>query len=62
LCRKHNVLFIADEIRTGKLLAIDHVGIKPDMITLGKALGGGVYPVSAVLASKEVMLLIEPGK
>ncbi|KAI8053027.1 pyridoxal phosphate-dependent transferase [Syncephalis plumigaleata] len=66
LCKKHNVLFIADEIqtgiaRTGKLLAINHVGIKPDIVTLGKALSGGVYPVSAVLSSKEVMLCIEPG-
>ncbi|RKP27340.1 pyridoxal phosphate-dependent transferase [Syncephalis pseudoplumigaleata] len=66
LCKKHNVLFIADEIqtgigRTGKLLAIDHVGIKPDIVTLGKALSGGVYPVSAVLARKDIMLCIEPG-
>ncbi|KAI9599629.1 ornithine aminotransferase [Syncephalis fuscata] len=66
LCQKHNVLFIADEIqtgigRTGKLLAINHVGIKPDIVTLGKALSGGVYPVSAVLSSKEIMLCIEPG-
>src|SRR5699024_62684 len=67
LCEKHNVLFIADEIqtgiaRTGKLLACDHEGIKPDMITLGKALSGGVYPISAVLASDEIMGVINPGE
>ncbi|MAN27270.1 MULTISPECIES: ornithine--oxo-acid transaminase [Mesonia] len=67
LCKKHNVLFIADEIqsgiaRTGKLLAVDHEGVKPDMITLGKAISGGVYPVSAVLANDEVMEVIKPGQ
>ncbi|WP_121665609.1 ornithine--oxo-acid transaminase [Mesonia aquimarina] len=67
LCKKHNVLFIADEIqsgiaRTGKLLAVDHEDVKPDMITLGKALSGGVYPVSAVLANDEVMNVIKPGQ
>ncbi|KAF9113844.1 ornithine aminotransferase [Mortierella sp. AM989] len=67
LCKKHNVLLIADEIqtglaRTGKLLCIDHDDIKPDMILLGKALSGGVYPVSAVLANDEVMLCIKPGE
>ena len=67
LCEKHNVLFIADEIqsgiaRTGKLLAVDHEDVKPDMVTLGKAISGGVYPVSAVLARKEVMDVIKPGQ
>lgn len=67
LCKEHNVLFIADEIqtgvaRTGKLLACDHENFKPDMLILGKALAGGVYPVSAVLASHEVMLTIKPGQ
>jgi len=68
LCKKHNVLFIADEIqtglaRTGRLLAIEHeVGVKPDMVILGKALSGGVYPVSCVLANKEVMLTIKAGE
>lgn len=67
LCKKHNVLLICDEIqtglaRTGKLLASDWEGIRPDIITLGKALSGGVYPVSAVLADKEVMLCIQPGE
>ncbi len=67
LCKKHNVLFIADEIqsgiaRTGKLLAVDHEEVKPDMITLGKAISGGVYPVSAVLANDEVMGVIKPGQ
>ncbi len=67
LCKKHNVLFIADEIqtgiaRTGKLLACDHEGVKPDLLILGKALSGGVYPVSAVLSSDEVMLCIKPGE
>ncbi|KAK9472616.1 pyridoxal phosphate-dependent transferase [Dipodascopsis tothii] len=66
LCKKHNVLLIADEIqtgiaRTGRMLCVDHAGIKPDVVLLGKALAGGVYPVSAVLASKDVMLCIEPG-
>lgn len=67
LCEKHNVLFIADEIqsgiaRTGKLLAVDHEDVKPDMVTLGKAISGGVYPVSAVLAKNEVMDVIKPGQ
>ncbi|TPX59190.1 ornithine aminotransferase [Spizellomyces sp. 'palustris'] len=67
LCKKHNVLFIADEIqtglaRTGKLLAIDYEDIKADILILGKALSGGVYPVSCVLASREIMLCIQPGE
>lgn len=67
LCHKYNVLFVADEIqtgiaRTGKMLASDYDGIKPDMLILGKALSGGVIPVSAVLASDEVMLCIKPGE
>ncbi|PWN39264.1 putative CAR2-ornithine aminotransferase [Ceraceosorus guamensis] len=67
LCTKHNVLLICDEIqtglgRTGKMLAVQHDGIRPDMITLGKALSGGVYPVSAVLADKSIMHVIQPGE
>jgi len=67
LCKKHNVLFIADEIqtgiaRTGKMLACDHENVKPDILILGKALGGGVYPVSAVLANDDIMLTIKPGE
>ncbi|KAJ3191358.1 ornithine aminotransferase [Irineochytrium annulatum] len=67
LCRKHNVLFIADEIqtglaRTGRMLAIDHENIKADILILGKALSGGIYPVSAVLASREIMMCIRPGE
>ena len=67
LCTQHNVLMMADEIqtgiaRTGKLLACDHEGVKPDVLILGKALAGGVLPVSAVLASHEVMLCIKPGQ
>lgn len=67
LCKQHNVLFIADEIqtglgRTGRLLAVQHEGIRPDMVILGKALSGGVYPVSAVLADRDVMLCIQPGE
>jgi len=67
LCKEKNVLFIADEVqtglaRTGKLLACDHENIKPDILILGKALSGGVYPVSAVLADDEVMLTIQPGQ
>lgn len=67
LCKKHNVLFIADEIqtgiaRTGKLLACDHEGVRPDVLILGKALSGGVLPVSAVLADDDIMLTIKPGE
>jgi ornithine--oxo-acid transaminase len=67
LCKKHNVLYIADEVqtgiaRTGKMLACDHEGVKPDVLILGKAISGGIYPVSAVLASDEVMLVIKPGQ
>lgn len=67
LCKASNVLFIADEIqtgiaRTGKLLACDHYDIRPDMIILGKALSGGVLPVSAVLADDEIMLTLKPGE
>lgn len=67
LCEKHNVLFMADEIqtgcgRTGKMLACDHAGVRPDVVTLGKALSGGFYPVSAVLADDEVMEVIKPGE
>ena len=66
ICKKHNVLFIADEIqtgfgRTGKMFACDHEGVKPDIVTVGKALGGGVYPVSGILASDEVMSVFNPG-
>ncbi|CAI6341604.1 unnamed protein product [Periconia digitata] len=66
LCVKHNVLLIVDEIqtgiaRTGKLLCHEWSGIKPDLVLLGKAISGGMYPVSAVLGSKEVMLTVEPG-
>jgi ornithine--oxo-acid transaminase len=66
ICTKHNILFVADEIqsglgRSGKLFACDHEGVKPDMLILGKALGGGMMPVSAVLASKEVMGVFRPG-
>jgi len=67
LCKKNNVLFIADEVqtgiaRTGKLTCCDHHGFKPDLLILGKALSGGVYPVSAVLTSNEIMLTIKPGE
>ncbi len=67
LCKKHNVLFIADEVqtgiaRTGKMLACDHENIKPDVVILGKAISGGLYPVSAVLANDDVMLVIKPGE
>jgi len=67
LCKKHNVLFIADEVqtgiaRTGKLLACDHENVRPDILILGKALSGGVYPVSAVLADDDIMLCIQPGQ
>ncbi|KAF7917404.1 uncharacterized protein EAE98_010167 [Botrytis deweyae] len=66
LCKKHNVLLICDEIqtgigRTGRMLCSEWSGIKPDMVTLGKAISGGMYPVSCVLSSKEVMLTVEPG-
>ncbi|KAG6120663.1 hypothetical protein E4U13_006123 [Claviceps humidiphila] len=66
LCKKHNVLLICDEIqtgigRTGRMLASDWSGIKPDMVTLGKAISGGMYPVSAIMGSKEIMLVVEPG-
>lgn len=66
LCDKHNVLLICDEIqtgiaRTGKLLCHEWSGIKPDMVLLGKAISGGMYPVSCVLGSKDVMLTVEPG-
>ena len=66
ICRENNVLFIADEIqtglgRTGTLLACEHEGVRPDMVTLGKALSGGYYPVSAVLSDKEVLGLFQPG-
>ncbi len=67
LCKKYNVLFIADEVqtgiaRTGKRVCCDHYGFKPDILVLGKALSGGVLPVSAVLTSDEVMLTIRPGQ
>lgn len=67
LCRTHGVLFIADEVqtgiaRTGKLLACDHEGVRPDILVLGKALSGGMMPVSCVLADDEVMLCIRPGE
>jgi len=67
LCKKNNVLFIADEIqtglaRTGKMLACDHEDVRPDILVLGKALSGGMYPVSCVLADDEIMLTIKPGE
>jgi ornithine--oxo-acid transaminase len=67
LCEKHNVLFLADEVqtgiaRTGKLLAVQHENVQPDILILGKALSGGVYPVSAVLANNEIMDVIKPGQ
>jgi ornithine--oxo-acid transaminase len=66
-CKKANILFIADEIqtglgRTGKMLACDHENVRPDILILGKALSGGVLPVSAVLADDEIMLTIKPGE
>src|SRR5690606_24007722 len=66
ICRQNNVLFVADEIqtglgRTGKLLASEHEGVRPDVLILGKALSGGFYPVSAVLTDKEVLGLLQPG-
>jgi len=67
LCAVANVLFIADEVqtgiaRTGKLLAVDHEDVKPDILILGKAISGGVFPVSAVLANDEIMMCIRPGE
>ena len=67
LCKEKNVLFIADEVqtglaRTGKMLACDHEGVRPDILILGKALSGGVYPVSVVLADDDIMLCIKPGE
>ncbi len=67
LCKEHRVLFVADEIqtgfgRTGDLFACDHEGVKPDVLVVGKALGGGYYPVSAVLSNRELMLLFRPGE
>ena len=67
LCEKHNVLFIADEVqtgiaRTGKLLAVHHENVQPDILILGKAISGGVYPVSAVLCNDEIMNVIKPGQ
>lgn len=67
LCEAHNVLFIADEVqtgiaRTGKLLAVEHENVKPDVLILGKALSGGAYPVSAVLANDAIMNVIKPGQ
>lgn len=67
LCKAHNVLFIADEVqtgiaRTGKLIASDYENIRPDVLILGKAVSGGVLPVSAVLADKHIMLTIKPGQ
>ena len=67
LCKEHNVLFMADEVqtglgRTGKLLACDHEDVRPDILILGKALSGGYYPVSVVLADDDIMLCIKPGE
>ncbi|KAI6192247.1 Ornithine--oxo-acid aminotransferase [Aphelenchoides bicaudatus] len=67
LCTKHNVLMIADEVQTGlgwtgKMLACDHENVRPDIVMLGKALSGGIYPVSAVLADDHIMLNIKPGQ
>ncbi len=66
LCRRHRVLLICDEIqtgvaRTGRMLCSEWAGIRPDVVTLGKAVSGGMYPVSCVLASRDVMLVVEPG-
>ncbi|OIW33679.1 ornithine aminotransferase [Coniochaeta ligniaria NRRL 30616] len=66
LCKRHNVLLICDEIqtgiaRTGRMLCSEWAGIKPDIVTLGKAISGGMYPVSCVLSSREIMLVVEPG-
>ncbi len=67
LCKEKNVLFVADEVqtgiaRTGKLLACDHENVKPDILILGKAISGGVFPVSAVFADDDIMLVIKPGE
>lgn len=67
LCKSKNVLFIADEVqtgiaRTGKMLACDHEGVRPDILILGKAISGGVFPVSCVLADDDIMLVIKPGE
>jgi len=67
LCEKHNVLFIADEVqtgiaRTGKLLAVHHENVTPDILIMGKALSGGVYPISGVMANDEIMNVIKPGQ
>ena len=67
LCAEQNVLFIADEVqtgiaRTGQILAVDHEGVHPDILILGKAISGGVYPVSAVFADDEIMSVIHPGE
>jgi ornithine--oxo-acid transaminase len=67
LCETHGVLFMADEVqtgigRTGRLLAVDHENVRPDVLILGKALSGGVFPVSAVLANDDVMMVIKPGQ
>ena len=67
LCKKHNILFIADEVqtgiaRTGKLIACHHENVQPDILILGKALSGGMYPVSAVLADDHIMNVIQPGQ
>lgn len=67
LCKAHRVLFMADEVQTGiarsgRLLACDHEGVRPDVLVLGKALGGGMMPVSCVLADDEIMLCIKPGE
>lgn len=66
LCAQHNVLFVADEVqtgiaRTGRMLAVDHENVKPDILILGKAVSGGAYPVSAVLANDAIMNVIQPG-
>jgi ornithine--oxo-acid transaminase len=67
LCKKHNVLFVADEVqtglgRTGRMLACDHENVRPDILILGKAISGGTMPVSCVLADNEIMLTIKPGE
>ncbi len=67
LCKKHRVLFVADEVqtglaRTGKMLACDHESVRPDILILGKAISGGMFPVSCVLADDEIMLTIKPGE